>query len=193
MAKKKRDWKAQAARDKVKIEASGQDYYTVMTERRNLSQKRRVLKQWNPALEARAIQLFNEGNTTGDAVRILVQEKLYDPIVYFKGQAKQKLDNRGITQIFNDLREGNVVHPENQGKITFTEIIKGSESPKLASERLAQDKQILLHYLESPETFQGKPAQVLSKSFNARQGLTTGTPQKPGSAISPKVVTIAFE
>ena len=138
-----RAWRAQRARDKARIEATGQDFYEVMGERQLLAQKRRILKQWTPALEAKSIQLFNEGKSSGDAVRILVKENLYDPTVYAKGTPREKLDNRGINEIFDDLREGIVVHPENQEKITFTEIKKGSPAKyMLESELLARDKKI---------------------------------------------------
>jgi len=76
MAKKKRDWKAQRARDRAKAEAQGIDYDAKMTEARARFQKKRALRQWNPTVEARAIELLNEDLPIADVNRILESEGL---------------------------------------------------------------------------------------------------------------------
>ena len=185
-----RDWKKQRERDIARILESGQDPKEVFSERIRISTKKRILKQWTVEVEARAIELFNEGVPRGDVTRILIKEGLYRPII---NNTTKKLDNRGISLIFEDLSEGKVVHPVNKEKITFKEIKKGSPARHLLqSETVAQDKKILQHYLESPETFKGKPPNVLSKSFNARYGLGTGTLQKPGPGIAASTVKRAL-
>ena len=185
-----RDWKKQRERDIARILESGQDPKEVFSERIRISTKKRILKQWTVEVEARAIELFNEGVPRGDVTRILIKEGLYRPII---DNTTKKLDNRGISLIFEDLSEGKVVHPVNKEKITFKEIKKGSPARHLLqSETVAQDKKILQHYLESPETFKGKPPIVLAKSFNARYGLGTGTLKKPGPGIAASTIKRAL-
>jgi len=83
----------------------------------------------------------------------------------------------------------------NDGKLdsSITELKIAMGSKRNQAETLAQDKKILQHYLESPDTFKGKPGQVLAKSFNARHGLTTGTLKNPGTGIARQAVERAID
>ena len=176
MAKKKRDWRAQATRDRARMEAQGKDYDAMMTESRNKSLKTRALKQWNPTVEARAIELFNQNLSVADVNRMLESEDLIK--IPLSG-TKQKKDFRGLRLIYDDLLNDGKLDP------SITKLKTAMGSTRLEAESVAQQKKVLQHYLESPETFKGKPSQVLSKSFNARYNLTQGTNQKRGTGVSP--------
>ena len=188
MAKKKRDWKAQADRDRERMEAQGLDYDDYKAEQRNRSLKNRALRQWNPTVEARAIELFNQDLPIADINRILESEGLIKvPSAGTRESGVVKKDFRGLRLIYDDLLNDGKLDP------SITEFRTSMGSKRNEAATVAQDKKILQHYLESPETFKGKPAQVLAKSYNARYGLTTGTLKNPGPAIAAQAVKRAIE
>jgi len=188
MAKKKRDWREQVVRDRARAEAAGIDYDAKKAAQRAQSHKRRALRQWSPEVEARTIELLNQDLPIADVNRILESEGLIKvPASGTHKAGAPKKDFRGFRLIYDDLLNDGKLDP------SITEFKTAPGSVLNQSEILAQDKKILQHYLESPETFKGKPAQVLSKSFNARHGLTTGTLKKPGTGISASSVKRAIE
>ena len=188
MALKKRDWKAQQTRDRARAEAQGIDYDAKMAEQRAQSHKRKALRQWNPTVEARAIELFNQDLPLADVNRILESEGLIKvPSSGTRESGVIKKDFRGFRLIYDDLLNDGKLDP------SITEFKTSMGSKLNQAEILAQDKKILQHYLESPETFKGKPGQVLAKSFNARHGLTTGTLKNPGTGVAPSSVKRAIE
>ena len=181
MAKQKRDWRAQRDRDKARMEAQGLDYGDYKAEQRNRSLKNRALKQWTPTVEARAIELLNQDLPIADVNRILESEGLIKvPSSGTRESGVIKKDFRGFRLIYDDLLNDGKLDP------SITEFKTAMGSKKNQAEIVAQQKKVLQHYLESPETFKGKPGQVLAKSFNARYGLTTGTLKNPGTGISPE-------
>ncbi len=145
MAKKKRDWKAQRARDRAKAEAQGIDYDAKMAEAWARFQKNRALRQWNPTVEARAIELLNEDLPLADVNRILESEGLIKVPTSIQKAGNVKKDFRGFRLIYNDLL--------NDGKLdsSITELKIAMGSKRNQAETLAQDKKILQHYLESPD------------------------------------------
>ena len=76
MTKKKRDWRVQRDRDKTRLEARGINWKDWQTEQRNKSLKNRALREWNPTVEARAIELFNQKLPVADVNKILESEGL---------------------------------------------------------------------------------------------------------------------
>ena len=188
MAEKKRDWKAQQARDRARAEARGIDFDEMRAEWRAKSHKRKALRQWNPTVEARAIELLNQDLPIADVNRTLESEGLIKiPTSGTHKAGNVKKDFRGFRLIYDDLLNDGKLDP------SITEFKTAMGSKLNQAEILAQDKKILQHYLESPETFKAKPGQVLAKSFNARYGLTTGTPKNPGTGIAPSSVKRAIE
>ena len=188
MAKKKRDWRAQRDRDRARAEAEGIDYDAKTAAWRNASLKRRALREWTPTVEARAIELLNQKLPLADVNKILESEGLVNFPGMGKGKSgKSKYDYRGFKLIYQDLLNDGKLDP------SITELITSPGTKRLQSVKLAQQKKILQHYLESPETFKGKPSSILSKSFNARYGLTKGTNQKKGTGISPGSAKKAIE
>ena len=75
MAEKKRDWRAQRDRDRARAEAQGIDYDAKTAAWRNASLKRRALREWNPTVEARVIELFNQKLPVADVNKILEKTK----------------------------------------------------------------------------------------------------------------------
>jgi len=139
-----------------------------VAERRSLTLKKRILNQWNPKVEARAIELLNQDLTTIDVTRTLEKEGLMNipSSVPEKGGTIPRKDYRGITMIFTELLDDKKLDP------SIKELRKGEGTKRLGTELIAEDRKILNHYLESPETFKEKPANRLAKSFNARYNTT---------------------
>jgi hypothetical protein len=156
---------------------------------RTRSLVRRVLEKWNPTVEARVIELFNEGLSQSDINKIITREKIFEiPTSQTHKGGTPKYDYRGVNTIYQKLFEDGKLDP------SITEINKNvSGKYATAGEIAIQDKQILDHYLENESNFKGKPLNQISKSFSAKYGLTTGTNLKKGNAISPTAVKRALE
>ena len=159
MTKKKRDWRVQRDRDKTRLEARGINWKDWQTEQRNKSLKNRALREWNPTVEARAIELFNQKLPVADVNKILESEGLVKfPEMGKLKSGEPRYDYRGFRILYDELLADGKLDPS----ITELEIAPGTK--RLRSEMLAEQKKILQHYLESPETFKGIPSSILSKS-----------------------------
>ena len=154
---------------------------------------RKILAQWNPELEARAIELLNTGMAQSDVSRTLEREGLVE-LATSKSRTKTggtgalKKDHRGINAVYQKLLDEGKLDP------SIKELNKALTGKyKTAAEIAAQDRQILDHYLLGEETFKGKPGARIAKSFNAKYNLTSGTNLQKGEAVSPRTVVRALE
>ena len=142
---------------------------------------RRAFEQWSPRLEARVIELLNQGLSQSDVNKILSREGSFDA-------GAPKAEYRGLKAIYQKLLEDGKLDP------SITEISKAKSGKYATAGEIAiQDKQILDHYLENQENFKGKPANQVAKSFSSKYGLATGTNLKKGEAISATTVKRALE
>ena len=188
MTKKKRDWRVQRDRDKTRLEARGINWKDWQTEQRNKSLKNRALREWNPTVEARAIELFNQKLPVADVNKILESEGLVKfPEMGKLKSGEPRYDYRGFRILYDELLADGKLDP------SITELETAPGTKRLRSEMLSEDKKILQHYLTGPDTFKGKPGIVLANSFNARYGLTKGTNQKKGTGIAASSVKRAFQ
>ena len=156
---------------------------------RTRSLVRRALEKWNPRVEARIIELFNEGLSQSDVNKIITREGIFEiPTSQTQKSGAPKYDYRGVNLIYQKLLEDGKLDP------SITEINKTVSGKYATGREIAiQDKQILDHYLKNQENFKGKPANQIAKSFSSKYGLTTGTNLQKGTAISATTVKRALE
>ena len=150
---------------------------------------KKALEKWNPRVEARIIELFNEGLSQSDVNKIITREGIFEiPTSQTQKSGAPKYDYRGVNLIYQKLLEDGKLDP------SITEINKAVSGKYATSREIAiQDKQILDHYLKNQENFKGKPANQIAKSFSSKYGLTTGTNLQKGTAISATTVKRALE
>ena len=149
---------------------------------------RRALKKWNPRVEARVIELFNQGLSQSDVNKIIRQEGLFEvPTSITKKTGVRKFDFRGVNAIYEQLLKDGKLDPSIK-KIDKTITGKYATAAEIAT----QDREILNHYLKNEARFEGKPANQIVKSFNSEYGLKTGTNIARGNAISANSVRRAF-
>ena len=150
---------------------------------------KRALTKWNPAVEARAIELLNQGLSQSDVNKIIRQEGLFE-FPSSKGRLEggaRQFDYRGVNAIYEQLLKDGKLNPSIK-KIDKTITGKYATAAEIAT----QDRQILDHYLKNEAKFEGKPANQIVKSFNSEYGLKTGTNIAKGNAISANSVKRAF-
>ena len=150
---------------------------------------KRALEKWNPAVEARAIELLNQGLSQSDVNKIIRQEGLFE-FPSSKGRLEggaRQFDYRGVNAIYEQLLKDGKLNPSIK-KIDKTITGKYATAAEIAT----QDRQILDHYLKNEAKFEGKPANQIVKSFNSEYGLKTGTNIAKGNAISANSVKRAF-
>ena len=112
---------------------------------RTKSSLRIALEQWSPRLEARVIELLNQGLSRSDVNKIIRREGSFTATgsIPKKGGAL-KVENRGMNAIYQKLLEDGKLDP------SITEINKTVASKYGTAEEIAiQDKQIIDHYLEN--------------------------------------------
>ena len=112
---------------------------------RTRSLVRRALEKWNPRVEARVIELFNEGLSQSDVNKIITREGIFKfPSSIGKEGGARKFDYRGVNAIYQKLFEDGKLDP------SITEINKAVSGKYATGKEIAiQDKQILDHYLEN--------------------------------------------
>ena len=130
---------------------------------RTKSLVRRALEKWNPRVEARVIELFNQGLSQSDVNKIIRQEGLFEfPSSRGKEGGARKFDFRGVNAIYEQLLKDGKLDPSIK-KIDKTITGKYATAAEIA----AQDREILNHYLKNETKFEGKPANQIVKSFNS--------------------------
>ena len=155
---------------------------------RTKSLVRRALEKWNPRVEARVIELFNEGLSQSDVNKIINREGLFEiPTSVSRKTGARKFDFRGVNAIYEQLLKDGKLDP------SIKKINKAVSGKYVTGREIAaQDRQILDHYLKNEARFEGKPANQIAKSFNSEFGLKTGTNIAKGNAISASTVKRAF-
>ena len=108
---------------------------------RTRSLVRRALEKWNPRVEARVIELFNEGLSQSDVNKIITREGIFKfPSSIGKEGGARKFDYRGVNAIYQKLFEDGKLDP------SITEINKAVSGKYATGKEIAiQDKQILDH------------------------------------------------
>ena len=81
---------------------------------RTRSLVRRALEKWNPRVEARIIELFNEGLSQSDINKIITREGIFKiPTSQSQKGGAPKYDYRGVNAIYQKLLEDGKLDPVN--------------------------------------------------------------------------------